>query len=320
MKNFALEWLPAASTSADNYMAFFHRFYLPVSVVTFVGVIVAAIYFTHRYKRKRDGEQTPHISHNFMVEFLSIFLVSIAVAVLFVWGWKDYKYSITPKQGAVEINIIGKQWSWVMQYADGRTFTNELFVPAGKPVKLIMTSQDVLHSFYVPAFRTKQDTIPGQYTTLSFDATKPGEYDIFCAEFCGSAHSGMIGKIHVLNETDWKAFEAGTYKKPADKAAGAGTVSLADQGAKLFRTKTCNSCHSVDGMRLVGPSMKGVFGSERELADGSKVVADEAYIRESISEPMKKVVKGFPPAMPTFKGMLSEEEIGQIIAYIKSLK
>jgi cytochrome c oxidase subunit II len=317
-------YLPAASTSAERFESFWH-FLLVTSIATFVLVVGAAFIFVIKYRRKHEGEQTAYIPHNFLVEFFSLFATSVVVAIIFIWGWQDYKYMITPKLDELEINVIGQQWNWQIQYADGRNFTNEMYVPLGRPVKLILAAKDVLHSFYVPAFRIKQDAVPGQFTELRFTTTKTGTFDIFCAEYCGTSHSGMIGKIHVLPIDDYRAWQNGTYKAQAlvsgpNGGKEAPPLSMAEKGAALYRTKVCNTCHTTDGARLVGPTFKGLWGSEHELMDGSKVIVDENYFRESLMDPMKKVVKGYPPAMPTYRGQLNDEEINQLIAYLKTLK
>jgi cytochrome c oxidase subunit 2 len=226
----------------------------------------------------------------------------------------------------MEINVIGQQWSWQIQYPDGKSLTNQMVVPRGKPVKLIMTSKDVLHSFFLPSFRIKTDTVPGQFTSMHFVATKTGTFEIFCAEYCGTAHSKMIGKVHVLEPEDYQKWLDGLYKiqetapVATNQSLAQATLSMAEQGALIYKTRSCNACHSVNGDPMVGPSFKGLFGTEQELIGGTKVVVDENYIRESVMDPMKKVVKGFTPSMPTFRGLLSDEEVNQLIAYIKSLK
>lgn len=313
--------LPAASTAAVRFDEFWH-FLLVSGVATFVLVIGAGFLFVLKWKRKKDDEPTPYIPHNYMVEFGSIFLTSIVVAIVFIWGWRDYKYIITPKQDEYEINIIGQQWQWTMQYADGRAFTNQLFLPVGRPVKFIMTSKDVLHSFFIPAFRLKQDTVPGQFTELHVTPTKVGVFDIFCAEYCGTSHSGMIGKVTVLSAEDFQKWLDGTWQKSADPVAANGETKLtmAEEGALIYRRNACVTCHTTDGARLVGPSFKGLWGSDQPLMDGSVVKVDENYVRESLMDPMKKVVKGFPPSMPTFRGQLNDEEVNQLIAYLKTLK
>jgi cytochrome c oxidase subunit 2 len=207
----------------------------------------------------------------------------------------------------MEVYIVGKQWMWKAQHMDGQREINELHVPVGRPVKLIMGSEDVIHSFYIPAFRTKADVIPGRYNTMWFTATKPGTYHLFCAEYCGTKHSGMIGSIVAMEPPDFEAWLGGGKSEESPVAAG----------AKLFSDLACISCHQRTGGR--GPSLANVFGHEVELQGGAKVMADEAYIRESILNPQAKVVNGFQPIMPTFQGLITEEQLLQLIAYVRSL-
>jgi cytochrome c oxidase subunit 2 len=301
-----------------------------IGVVLFVATLGIGIYFAIRYRRRSEDDRVPYIPGNYLVEFLSVFGVSVWVAIFFLWGWNDYSYIIEPKMNEYEINVIGQQWNWQIQYANGKTLTNEMFIPVGRPIKLIMTSKDVLHSFFIPEFRVKQDTVPGQFTTLRFTPTVPGNYNIFCAEYCGTAHSKMIGRVTVLEEKQFNDWLEGFYTPPkataaatdssADDRATAPQLTMAEAGAQVFKTKSCNTCHSVNGTPMIGPSFKGLFGSQVELIGGTKVMADENYIRESVMDPMSKVVKGFAPQMPTFRGVLTDEEVNQLIAYIKTLK
>jgi cytochrome c oxidase subunit 2 len=328
MFSLALNFLPSASTAGDR----FDLFMLTATVIgtlLFIVVIGIGLYWSVIYRRKNRNqpEETPYIAGNYLVEFLSIFAISIWAAVFFIWGWNDYSYILTPKMNEYEINVVGQQWNWQIQYANGRTFTNELVVARGQPTRLVMTSKDVLHSFFIPEFRIKQDTVPGQFTTLHFVPTKTGTFHIFCAEYCGTSHSGMIGKVYVLEPEDFQKWLDGMYtiakegESPKEAGStGVATLSMAEQGALLYKTRSCATCHTVNGDRLVGPTFKGLFGSEQELIGGNKVLADENYIRESIMDPMKKIVKGYVPQMPTYRGLLSDEEINQLIAYIKSLK
>ncbi len=229
-----------------------------------------------------------------------------------------------------EINILARQWSWEMQYANGKILANTLYVPKGKDIKLIMTSKDVLHSFFVPAFRIKQDVVPGLFTTLRFRPTRIGEYIIYCAEYCGTSHSMMLGKVHVLEPENFRRWEQNLYapktsensKTPttAAKTKPPNVLTIAQRGAILYKTKTCNVCHSINGSRLVGPTFKGAFNRITELSNGKKVTVDENYIRRSLMDPMKEVVKGYPASMPTFRGTLTDEEVNELIAYIKTLK
>jgi len=228
---------------------------------------------------------------------------------MFVWGASVFFSMNRPPRGALETYAVAKQWMWKFEHVDGRREINELHVPVGRDVRLTMISQDVIHSFYVPAFRVKQDVLPGRYTTIWFQATKPGSYHLFCAEYCGTSHSGMIGRVVVMEPAQYQLWLAGST----------GEGSLAAGGQKLFRDLACETCHRGDtGAR--GPDLAGLFGKPVTLQAGNKVVADESYIRDSIVNPAGKVVFGYQPIMPTFQGQISEEGLLQLLAYIKSME
>jgi len=324
MNSFSLNALPAASVSAMKFESFINTAII-VGVVMFVGTLGATIWYAFRYRRVHDKQEGAYIPHNYLVEFASVFGISVWVAIFFLWGWFDFKYVISPRMDEYEVNIIGQQWQWHVQYPNGRTYSNEVFVPVNRPVKFVMTSKDVLHSFFIPEFRIKQDVVPGQFTTLHVTPTLTGDFHIFCAEYCGTAHAKMLGTVHVLSAEDFQKWEDGLYVAPAKEATlgiplSGSSLSMAQKGEHVFREKACVSCHSVNGERGIGPTVKGLFGSRVELSGGSMVDADENYVRESIMDPMKKVVKGFAPQMPTFRGMLSDEDVNHLIAYLKTLK
>jgi cytochrome c oxidase subunit 2 len=215
---------------------------------------------------------------------------------------------------ALEVKVTGQKWFWTFDYKNGANSLNDLYVPVGKTVKLLMSSQDVIHSFYVPDFRMKMDVLPNRYTIAWFEALDTGEYDIFCTEYCGKGHSEMLGKVKVLSEEDYLAW---LEKSAVDIPEG---VSLEEAGEQLYKSKACATCHSIDGKPGVAPSFLGLYGSIENLTDGSKVQVDENYIRESILDPRAKVTLGFQPVMPTFQGVLKDRQIDALIAYIKSLK
>ncbi|MCB0394851.1 MAG: c-type cytochrome, partial [Bdellovibrionales bacterium] len=227
---------------------------------------------------------------------------------VFYWGWKVYEKTRITKEGAIEINVTGYQWYWNIKYSNGKSVDGELTVPVNKPISLIMRSNDVLHSFYIPSFRVKQDVVPGYISKLNFVPTKVGKYRLFCAEYCGTSHSGMIGWVNVVEEHEYQDF----LEQKSE-------MSLADLGQAHYKTK-CSMCHSLDGSTVVGPTFKGVVGRKETLQDGSTVTVDENYIRESILNPMAKIVKGFPPSMPPFQGQLDEDQITQIIEFLKTVK
>ena len=290
------------------------------------------IYFAWKYRRQADTK-TEYITGSHLLEAIWVAVPTILLMVIFGWGYSVYRDMKTAPSDAYEIKVIGKQWLWTFLYDNGNTTVNELYVPINKPVKLLMTSQDVLHGFFVPNFRVKQDVVPGMYTSIWFEATVPGKHHIFCTEYCGTSHSGMIGEVIALEDQQWKDWLKG--KKitgvgraggelegiPAEATAGQlKQLSLADQGKQVFETKSCNTCHSNDGTTKIGPTWKGLYGTQVELVDGKKVMQDDNFLHECITNPDSARVKGFGPVMPTFKGVLSEQEITAVISYIKSLK
>ena len=284
-------------------------FLLGVSVFFATLILILIIAFAVKYRRRSDDEQPRPISGNLGLEILWTVVPLSLTLVMFVWGARLFFITFYPPTDALEINVVAKQWMWKVQHAEGRSEIDELHIPTGRPVKLIMTSQDVIHDFFVPAFRVKNDVLPGRYTTLWFEATKPGAYRLFCSQYCGTQHSGMIGHIIALEPAEFQTWLSG----------GAVAVSMATAGENLFRKLGCISCHAANDSGR-GPSLAGLLGKAVRLQSGATVTADENYIRESILEPQAKIVAGYPSIMPTFKGLISEDGIMQIIAYLKSLK
>jgi cytochrome c oxidase subunit 2 len=227
------------------------------------------------------------------------------VMVIFFWGARVYFYIYRPPPDAEDLYVLGKQWMWKVQHPGGQREINEVHAPLNRPVRLILSSQDVIHSFYVPAFRIKQDVLPGRYTVVWFRATQPGTYHLFCAEYCGTGHSTMVGRVVVLDPQRYQEWLTGsTPERPP-----------AEAGAKLFTSLGCNNCHGVQA-----PTMAGLFMSTRTLSDGRTVVADEQYLRESILDSTTKIAAGYAPLMPSFRGQLTEEQLMELVAYIKSLR
>lgn len=315
--------LPIRGTEVAGHWDAFYTFLVVLSAVFFIGILIAMILFAVKYNRQRR-QKAEYIESNHLLEILWTVIPTVLVMVIFVWGYVVYREMVQYPSDAYEIRVIAKQWLWQFQYETGRTEVNQLYVPVNKPVKLIMTSDDVIHSFFVPNFRIKKDVVPGMYTHVWFQATVPGEHHLFCAEYCGTSHSGMLGKVIALEEPQWKDFLRGkTIVLPSGSTAQASAPmqTLAERGRELTKQKGCVACHNDTGVGGgVGPTYRGLYGSTVELADGSKVVADDNYIRESIEAPTAKVVKGYNPVMPTFKGLLKEEDINAIIAYLKSVK
>jgi cytochrome c oxidase subunit 2 len=228
--------------------------------------------------------------------------------VIFAWSANVYFNMARPPDESMEIYAVGKRWMWKFQHIGGRREINELHVPIGRPVKVTMTSEDVIHDLYLPNFRVKADVIPGRYSTIWFEATKRGEYHLLCAEYCGTKHSAMIGRVVVMEPTEYQAWLSG----------GGGEMSLAARGERMFQELACHTCHLPDASGR-GPSLQGLFGSQVKLADGRTVTADEGYVRESILNPQAKLVAGYQPLMPTFQGLVNEEALMGLIEYVKSL-
>jgi cytochrome c oxidase subunit II len=296
-----------ASTGAASVDALYFFF---VAVTAFFSVLIALsiVVFAVMFRR-RSPDQVGAPIHGSLALELTWTLIPLAIAmVMFVWGSSLYFQIATPPSNAMEVYIVGKRWMWKAQHVTGQREINELHVPIGQPVKLIIGSEDVIHSYYVPAFRMKMDAVPGRTTQMWFEATKTGSYRLFCAEYCGMSHSKMGGQIVVMEPVEFQTWLAG----------GKPTGSLADQGLKLFNELGCATCHMAQHQGR-GPSLNGVFGSQVKLASGETVTFDEAYVRESILTPTAKLVAGYPPLMPTFQGVVNEEQLVQLTAYIKSL-
>ena len=306
-------WMPPSAATNAELVDYVYFFLYWTSVISFVLIIGLLVHFILRYRQKKRGELPKKTSsHNTWLEIGWSLPVAVVSVFVFYFGATGYIDAKTPPRGAYEIQVRAFKWGWAFTYPNGYV-DNDLHVPQGEPVKLVMGSDDVIHSLFIPAFRMKQDVGPGRYTAAWFEATEPGTFQIFCAEYCGTKHSEMLAKV-VVHEPGtfepWLA-EAGNF---LDK------LPPAEAGQKLFSQRGCTQCHSVDGKTLIGPSLKGLFGRERVLTDGSKVVADENYIKSSILDPKGQLVAGFGPVMPTFAGKLGDPEIDAIIAYIKTIE
>ena len=287
-----------------------HLLYYLLTVSVFFTLLIfgAIFYFAIRYRRRSDQELPQVIHGGLTLEILWSVIPFGLTMVMFTWGASIFFTESRPPAGALQIYAVGKQWMWKLQHMEGQREINELHIPMGRPVRLTMTSEDVIHSFFVPAFRTKEDVVPGRYSTTWFQPTKPGKYHLFCAEYCGTRHSGMIGWVYVMEPRDYENWLSG----------GASSGSLADEGGKLFESLACSNCHKPDGSGRC-PTLVGLFGKTVQLSSGATVKADEAYIRESILQPTAKIVAGYQPLMPTFQGLVTEEGVLQLVEYIKSL-
>jgi cytochrome c oxidase subunit 2 len=282
-----------------------------VAVCAFFTVLVAAlvVYFTIKYRRRHPDDVGADIHGSLSLELTWTFIPFVLSMVMFAWGASLFFRLAVPPANAMELFVVGKQWMWKVQHPEGVREINEMHVPIGRPVRITLGSEDVLHDYSIPAFRVKMDAVPGKLTTLWFEATVPGRYHIFCAEYCGTKHSGMIGEVIAMQPQDYEVWLAG----------GRSTGTAAQNGERLFSDLACVTCHKTDSTGR-GPSLLGVFGSQVELTDGRKVTADENYLRESIMNSQAKIVKGYQGIMPAFQGMVSEENLMQLIAYIRTLK
>ncbi len=286
-------------------------FLLGVSVF-FVALIAGLILVFMVVYRRRDPNEIPESVHGSLALEIGWTVVPFIIAMTaFFWGASLYATIRRPPDDAVNIDVVGKQWMWKLQHMEGRREINELHIPVGKPIKLTLTSEDVIHSFFVPAFRTKQDAVPGRYTTSWFQATKPGTYHLFCAEYCGTIHSGMIGRVIAMEPAAFQEW------LQTGEAGGVAAVSPAAAGQALFQAQGCESCHAA-GSGQRGPDLAGLFGSTVRFEDGGSAVADENYLRESILHPQAHLVAGYQNIMPTYQGLLSEENVMQLIAYLKT--
>lgn len=303
--NFPL-WPVRASTTAGSVDALY-IFLVLLSAFMSVAIFIMIAVFALRYRR-RAGREAEQIEGSNVLEFTWSIVPLGVFMVIFVWGARIFFLERTPPRGAAEIYVVAKQWMWKLQHEEGQREINELHVPVGRDVRMIMTSQDVIHSFYVPAFRIKQDLIPGRYTMAWFRATRPGTYHLFCAEYCGTQHSGMIGQVVVMEPAQYEAWLTG----------GAASGSMAANGESMFLQLGCSTCHRSDTQGR-GPNLSGLFGNKVQLEDGRTITADENYIRESILNPSAKVTSGFKPIMPVFQGLVSEEQLTALVAYVKSL-
>ena len=331
-------FMPPAATEIASDVDSIYAFLLWSSLLFFILLIGGMIAFVIKYKRRTGTDKTPYITHNHTLEFLWSFIPFCIFIFCFAWGWIVFHKMRAMPENALEIHVVGKKWDWRFIYKNGREITAgvdddgnktpaTMVVPLGRPVKLIMASEKVnpasntdakdrpvLHSFYIPAFRVKQDLVPGRYTTLWFQATEAGIYNVFCAEYCGEGHYSMRAAIKVVPAAEYEEWLSG------EAAGAAGGLSLAEQGKQLYANRACIGCHSLNGSAGAGPTWKGIFGHDVPTDKGI-VKGDENYIRESILNPNAKIVTGFQGGvMPSYAGQLKDDEINALIEFIKTVK
>jgi len=307
--NFKIPFVPEQASTIARDVDQLTFALVAISVFFTVLIAVMVVFFSLRYRRRSADEVGSGFDHSTLLEITWTTIPLLIVLVTFAWGAKVYFHMYRPPADAVQYYVTGKQWMWKTQHPTGQREINELHVPLGQPTKLLMTSEDVIHSFFVPAFRTKADVVPGRYTQIWFTPTKTGRYHLFCTEYCGAEHSRMIGWVTVLEPDEYQKWLASV---PVQQTP-------ATVGGELFARLACTNCHQ-EGGGLAGPSLHGIFGRDTQLVDGRTVRVDEHYLRESILVPSAKVVAGYQPVMPSYQGQVNEENVLALIDYIKSLK
>lgn len=308
------DMMPVQASEWAGRVDWINKVITDISVICTLGITAVMIYVAYKYRHREGNRQGAYITHNATVETVWTVIPSIICLAVFAYGFVVYHEMRTPPANPIEISVEGYKWGWRFAYANGKRTAGELTVPIGKPVRLVMTSADVIHSFFIPAMRVKEDLYKANYSYIWFTPTKLGEFHIFCTEYCGTSHSAMTGKLKVVSP---EAFEDFLLDR---KDADAPQLPPAEIGKSLFSGNGCTACHSIDGSSGQGPTLKGLFsGKEHKMADGSSVVVDENYVRESIVNPRAKIVEGYPAAlMPSF-AHLKEEELNALIAYLKEL-
>jgi cytochrome c oxidase subunit 2 len=285
-------------------------YFFLIGLTAFFSLLIAGLIVAYaiKFRRRSPDAIGARIHGGLMLEITWSVIPFLITMVLFVWGASVFFAMSRPPDETLNVYVVGKQWMWKFQHLDGQREINELHVPVGRAIRLIATSEDVIHDWFVPAFRVKADVIPGRYVNIWFQATKPGRYHLFCAEYCGTKHSGMTGEVVVMQPRDYQLWLGG----------GETGGTLASAGERLFVDLACNTCHRPDSQGR-GPVLDGLIGRTVKLQSGESIVADEAYVRESILNPSAKITSGYQPIMPTFQGLVTEEQVLQIIEYVKSL-
>jgi cytochrome c oxidase subunit 2 len=303
-------WLPEAASSIAPEVDGLFLFVTTVSLILLVGVTGAMLYFVYRYRRQHPGERPAPVEESRALEVSWIVIPTILVLLVFNWGFKSYvKMNVTPS-GAYEIQVRAQQWNFLFEYPNGVT-SDTLYVPKGEEVKMRMSSTDVLHGFFIPAFRVKYDILPNRYTSVWFKATEKGNYDLFCTEYCGTGHSDMSKVVRVVSRSEFQDW--------LESAATPKDIPLPKLGEQLYTQQGCQSCHSLDGSRKVGPTFQNLYGkTNHQMADGSSVTVDENYLRQSILQPEEMIVEGYQNLMPGAYSSLSERELSGLIEFIKT--
>ena len=305
---FGIPLFPERASTIANEVDALYFFLVGLSVVMSVLIATLVVSFAIKFRRRHRDDVGAQVHGGLMLELAWTVVPFVIALVIFFWGAKIYFVMASPPPETLNIYVVGKQWMWKVQHLTGQREINQLHVPVGRPVKLIMTSEDVIHDFSIPAMRVKADVIPGRFVQIWFEPTRPGTYQIFCAEYCGTQHSRMTGQVVVMEANAYQTWLSG----------GTAEGSLASTGEKLFADLACNTCHRPDS-RGRGPVLQNLYSHPVQLLDGTMVTADENYLRESILTPAAKVTAGYQPVMPAFQGLVSEEQLLALIEYVKSL-
>jgi cytochrome c oxidase subunit 2 len=324
---FVLNLPPGGSTFADG-VDLLHFAVITVTLLGAAGVAALTLFYIVRYRSRRPAESTARLQVSLLGELGIVGSIVVLFLAFWVVGFRQYVRMETPPEGALVVNVTAKQWMWKFSYPAGQRAIDVLTVPVGRPVKLLMTSRDVIHSFYVPAFRVKQDVLPGRYVTAWFEATAPGSYDVYCAEYCGLSHSRMRAVVHVLTAEDYAAWLDEQRRAPLSEsdfvtAGGEGAQvdsDLVALGATVAARRQCLACHTIDGQPHVGPTWRGLYGSTVPLEGGATAAADSAYLTRSMMDPMAEIHAGFKPVMPSYQGVLTVAETAALLEYLKSLR
>jgi cytochrome c oxidase subunit 2 len=325
MNDFLRRWLflPEQGSEMAVEIDHLHYFVILTTFIASTAIGLSAFYFFVRYRRRRVGQTTEHIESPRWQEVLFVGVPLVFFLTWFFIGYRDFIRLTQAPPGAMDVYVMGKKWMWKFAYPDGPGSLSTLRVPARRPVRLLLTSRDVIHSFYVPAFRVKRDAIPGRYTELWFEARAPGRYRIFCAEYCGAGHSSMWGEVVAMEPDAFDAWIAAARRglaEPRDVSDGVPPAAdLAREGERVAARHGCYKCHSIDGTPHIGPTWLDLYLRRERLADGTTIVADEPYLTESMMDPRARVVAGFQPVMPTFQGRLSAPEVAALLEHIRSL-
>ncbi len=302
-------WLPEAASSIAPEIDGLFLFVTGVSLLLLVGVTGAILYFVYRYRRQHPGERPAPVEESRALEVSWIVIPTILVLLVFNWGFKSYVNMSVAPSGTYEIQVRAQQWDFLFEYPNGAT-SDTLYVPEGEQVKMRMSSADVLHGFFIPAFRVKYDILPNRYTSVWFEATEKGDYDLFCTEYCGTGHSDMSKVVRVVSRNEFQQWLE-SKSMPED-------IPLPKLGERLYSQQGCQGCHSLDGSRMTGPSFEGLYGkTDHKMADGSSVTVDENYLRQSILKPEERIVEGYQNLMPGTYSSLSEKELSGLVAFIK---